>query len=266
MVKREKAIKVGFFITLVLIFFVFGQLWLVRFNVGKNGYNLNIFYDDVSGLKGGDPVRVYGIKKGKVLDMKMYKDGVLVKVWIENSVVLKADAKASIQDVAMISGTKTIVVDPGTSDKPLNTSEILKGEANKGLSTVEIGGITDQIEELMRLLRNAMGGEKGTFVTLGSTLSEIESILKENRNELAKVIEGGGEDLEKAKFLIENMDSSIKELDLALKQINSKKGTVGKLIYDEKLYDNLTNAAASLDSLLVDFRKNPGKYVKVSVF
>ena len=79
-------------------------------------------------------------------------------------------------------------------------------------------------------------------------------------------IESGGEDLAKAKFLIENMDSSIKELDIALKQINSKKGTVGKLIYDEKLYDNVTNAAASLDSLLVDFRKNPGKYVKVSVF
>ena len=266
MVKREKAIKVGFFITLVLIFFVFGQLWLVRFNVGKNGYTLNIFYDDVSGLKGGDPVRVYGIKKGKVLDMKMYKDGVLVKVWIENSVVLKADAKASIQDVAMISGTKTIVVDPGTSDKPLDTSKTLEGEANKGLSTVEIGGITDQIEELMRLLSNAMGGEEGTFVTLGSTLKEVESILKENRTELAKAIESGSEDLAKAKFLIEDMDSSIKELDIALKQINSKKGTVGKLIYDEKLYNNMTSAAASLDSLLVDFRKNPGKYVKVSVF
>ncbi|MEJ2306838.1 MAG: MlaD family protein [candidate division WOR-3 bacterium] len=266
MVKREKAIKVGVFITLVLIFFVVGQLWLVRFNVGKSGYNLSIFYNDVSGLKSGDPVRVYGIKKGKVLDMKMYKDGVLVKVWIENSVVLRADAKASIQDVAMISGTKTIVVDPGTSDKILDASKILEGEANKGLSTVEIGGITDQIEELMSLLREAMGGETGTFVTLGSTLKEVESILKENRTELAKAIESGGEDLAKAELLIENMDSSIKELDLALKQINSKKGTVGKLIYDEKLYDNVTNAAASLDSLLVDFRKNPGKYVKVSVF
>jgi phospholipid/cholesterol/gamma-HCH transport system substrate-binding protein len=266
MVKREKAIKVGVFITVILIVFVVGQLWLVRFNVGKDGYNLNIFYNDVSGLTSGDPVRVYGIKKGKVIDMKMYKDGILVKAWIENSVVLKEDAKASIQDVAMISGTKTIVVDPGTSEKLLDTSKILQGEANKGLSTVEIGGITDQIENLMRLLSDAMGGEEGTFVTLGSTLREVETILKENRNELAKAIESGSKDLEKAKFLIEDMDSSIRELDLALKHINSKKGTVGKLIYDEKLYDNLTGAAANLDSLLVDFRKNPGKYVKVSVF
>jgi len=266
MVKREKAIKVGFFIVIVLFLFVFGQLWLLRFNVGKGGYTLSIFYDDVSGLKTGDPVRVYGIKKGKVLDMKMQEDGVLVKVWIEESVVLKEDARASIQDVAMISGTKTIVVDPGTSDKLLDTSKTLQGAANKGLSTVEIGGITEQIEDLMRILRDAMGGEEGTFVTLGSTLREIEIILKENRKELETAIASGSKDLEKAQVLIDDMDSSIKELDLALKQINSKKGTMGKLIYDEKLYDNLTGAAASLDSLLVDFRKNPGKYVKVSVF
>jgi phospholipid/cholesterol/gamma-HCH transport system substrate-binding protein len=266
MVKREKAIKVGFFIVVVLISFVIGQLWLLRFNVGKGGYNLNIFYNDVSGLKGGDPVRVYGIKKGKVLDMKMQKDGVLVKVWIENSVILKEDAKASIQDVAMISGTKTIVVRPGTSDKKLDLSKTLIGEANKGLSTVEIGGITGQIEDLMRLLREAMGDEDGAFAAIGSTLREVETILKENKKELNKAISSGATDLDKAEVLIEDMDSSIKELDLALKYINSKKGTMGKLIYDDKLYDNLTKASASLDSLLVDFRKNPGKYVKVSVF
>jgi len=266
MVKREKAIKVGVFIVVVLFLLVFGQLWLLNFNVGKGGYTLNIFYNDVSGLKSGDPVRVYGIQKGKVVDMKMQKDGVLVTVWIENSVILKEDAGASIQDVAMISGTKTIVVSPGISDTLLDLSKTLQGAANKGLSTVEIGGITGQIEDLMRLLREAMGGEEGAFVTIGSTLREVEIILKENRKELKKAIAGGSKDLEKAQVLIDNMDSSIKELDLALKQINSKQGTLGKLIYDEKLYDNLTKASSSLDSLLVDFRKNPGKYVKVSVF
>lgn len=266
MVKREKAIKVGIFITLVLVFFIVGQLWLLRFNVGKGGYYLNIFYDDVSGLKTDDPVRVYGIKKGKVISMKMQEDGVLVKVWIENSVVLKEDARAAIQDVAMISGTKTIVVNPGTSDKLLDTSKTLQGAANKGLSTVEIGGITEQIESLMATLSGTMSGSEGTFEKLGSTLKELELFLKENREELNKAIANGSKNLEKAQVLIDNVDSSIRELDLTLKQINSKKGTMGKLIYDEKLYDNVTSAAASLDSLLVDFRKNPGKYFKISVF
>jgi len=83
---------------------------------------------------------------------------------------------------------------------------------------------------------------------------------------LRKTIVSGGKSFDKTQVLIDNIDSSIKELDLTLKQINSKKGTMGKLVYDEKLYNNLTRAAASLDSLLKDVRKNPGKYVKVSVF
>jgi phospholipid/cholesterol/gamma-HCH transport system substrate-binding protein len=266
MAKKEKAIKVGVFITMIIFLFIISQLWLLRFNVGKDGFYLNIFYDDVSGLKTGDPVRVYGIKKGKVMDMKMRKEGVLVKVWIENSVVLREDARAAIQDVAMISGTKTIVVDPGVSDEFLDISQTLKGAANKGLSTVEIGGVTGQIESLMTTLNSAMSGSEGTFEKLGSTLRELELFLKENRKGLNNAIKGGNENLEGAKILIDNMDSTIKELDLTLKQINSKKGTMGKLVYDEGLYNNITSAAANLDSLLVDFRKNPGKYVKVSVF
>ena len=266
MVKKEKAIKVGIFLTVVLVIFVIGQLWLLRFNVGKEGFYLNIFYDDVSGLTKGDPVRVYGIKKGKVMSMKMERNGVLVRVWIENSVVLKEDTKASIQDVAMISGTKTIVVNPGVSDSLFDISDTLQGAPNRGLSTVEVGGITEQLEDLLKTLRSAMAGSEGTFETMGSTLRELDLLLKENRKGLKQAIEGSGENLEKTQVLIDNMDSSIKELDLTLKQINSKKGTMGKLIYDEKLYDNLTKAAASLDTLLVEFRKNPGKYIKVSVF
>jgi ABC-type transporter Mla subunit MlaD len=162
MLKKEKAIKVGIFLTLVLIIFVFGQLWLLRFNVGKEGFYLNIFYDDVSGLTKGDPVRVYGIKKGKVMSMKMVGSGVVVRVWIEKSVVLKEDAKAAIQDVAMISGTKTIVINPGISDNLLDISETLQGAPNRGLSTVEVGGITEQVEDLLKTLRASMTGGEGT--------------------------------------------------------------------------------------------------------
>jgi len=266
MVKKEKAIKVGVFLTVVFVIFIVGQLWLLRFNVGREGFYLNIFYDDVSGLTKGDPVRVYGIKKGKVMGMNMEKDGVLVKVWIENSVVLKEDARAFIQDVAMISGTKTLVIHPGVSDKVLDISMTLRGAPNRGLSTVEVGGITSQVEDLLKTLRSGMAGSEGTFERLSSTLREMELLLKENRKQLKETIASGGKNLEKTQVLIDNMDSSIKELDLTLKQINSKQGTMGKLIYDENLYNNLTRAAASLDTLLVDFRKNPGKYVKVSVF
>jgi phospholipid/cholesterol/gamma-HCH transport system substrate-binding protein len=265
-IRKEKAVKVGIFLTVVFLIFVIGQLWLLRFNIGKAGFHLNIFYDDVAGLTKGDPVRVYGINKGKVMSIDMKGNGVLVRVWIENDVVLREDARAMIQDVAMISGTKTIVIHPGVSDKLFRLSDTLQGAPNRGLSTVEIGGITEQIEDLLSAIKGGTDGSEGPFDRLSSTLKELELFLKENRKEIKKSIESGGKNLKKTEALIDNIDSSVKELDVTLKQINSRKGTMGKLVYDEKLYDNLTRAAANLDTLLVEVRKNPGKFVHVSVF
>jgi ABC-type transporter Mla subunit MlaD len=181
MIKKEKAIKVGVFLTVVFLVFVIGQLWILRFNIGKPGFYLNIFFDDVTGLTKGDPVRVYGITKGKVISIDMKDNGVLVKVWIEKDVVLKEDARASIQDVAMISGTKTIVINPGVSDKLFDISRALEGAPNRGLSTVEIGGITSQAEDLIKVLKSGLAGSEETFISLKATLKELELFLKENR-------------------------------------------------------------------------------------
>ena len=55
-------------------------------------------------------------------------------------------------------------------------------------------------------------------------------------------------------------------MNLAIGKINRKEGTVGLLLNDEKLYDEVTKAAKELNLLLEDIRSNPSKYVKVSVF
>ncbi len=263
---RSKTVKVGIFITIILALFVIGQLWLLRFNVGKEGYCLNIFYNDVSGLTINDPVRIYGIKKGKVVDMKMQKGGVLVRVWLENSVKLKKDATASIQDVAMISGTKTVVMDPGIADEPLDLSRTLIGQPNLGLSTVEIGAIVTKVEELIEILKGGVSGGTGVLKNFQVTLSEVEMLLKENRAGIKRVIARGGESLEDSKDIMNELSLTIEEAKNTLNQINSRKGTIGKLIYDEELYNNLVSTSSNLDTLLAEIRKDPGKFVNISVF
>jgi phospholipid/cholesterol/gamma-HCH transport system substrate-binding protein len=49
-------------------------------------------------------------------------------------------------------------------------------------------------------------------------------------------------------------------------QIENGNGTLGKLVKDEALYNNLNGASRELDLLLQDFRLNPKRYVNVSVF
>lgn len=56
------------------------------------------------------------------------------------------------------------------------------------------------------------------------------------------------------------------ETQKLLKAINEAQGTAGKLIYDEKFYTDLTAITAQLNDLIQDFKKNPRRYIKFSVF
>jgi phospholipid/cholesterol/gamma-HCH transport system substrate-binding protein len=51
-----------------------------------------------------------------------------------------------------------------------------------------------------------------------------------------------------------------------LAEINKGEGTIGKLVKDKKMYENLEAATSNLDKLLVDVKANPYRYVNVSIF
>jgi phospholipid/cholesterol/gamma-HCH transport system substrate-binding protein len=56
------------------------------------------------------------------------------------------------------------------------------------------------------------------------------------------------------------------ELSEAIEKINNGEGTIGKLFQDETVYSNLEAATRNLDSLFIDIKANPNRYVHVSVF
>lgn len=58
----------------------------------------------------------------------------------------------------------------------------------------------------------------------------------------------------------------LNETEKLLRAINQQQGTAGKLLYDQKFYDQLTSISDELDSLIKDFKKNPRRYIKFSVF
>ena len=64
----------------------------------------------------------------------------------------------------------------------------------------------------------------------------------------------------------ENLKSTTQSLDIVLNKIQKGQGTLGKLVHEEKLYNNIDSLAWNLNLLVKDLRENPGRYVKVSVF
>jgi len=109
---------------------------------------------------------------------------------------------------------------------------------------------------------------------LASIISNVESIstnLHQNNDKIKNILTNFSnisDSLAKANIpaIFNNVNRTISDLDLAIGKINRGEGTVGLLLNDEKLYDEVTKAAKELNLLLEDIKANPAKYIKVSVF
>lgn len=66
--------------------------------------------------------------------------------------------------------------------------------------------------------------------------------------------------------VLDNLSETSKNLNSLLLGIQQGEGTLGKLLKDDSLYNNLTKTAEDLDKLFVDLRENPKRYVHISVF
>jgi phospholipid/cholesterol/gamma-HCH transport system substrate-binding protein len=60
--------------------------------------------------------------------------------------------------------------------------------------------------------------------------------------------------------------ATLQETTKMLEAINKQQGTVGQLVYDEQFYSKLTDITVELNDLIKDFKKNPRRYIKFSLF
>jgi len=108
---------------------------------------------------------------------------------------------------------------------------------------------------------------EGRRIFPGLTIQEnLEMGAFTRRHGIKEMIDKGADGLDQAQNLADELSVTIKGLSATNEQINKKEGTLGKLIYDEALYNNLSRASSNLDSLLIDIKKNPSRYIHISVF
>lgn len=111
-------------------------------------------------------------------------------------------------------------------------------------------------------------------VKLSRIMNNIESItgnLKASNDKVTKLlgnVEKITDDLVTADFkkVISNANQTIEKLNLMFASIEEGKGTLGKLVKDEKLYNELIQTNKSLQNLVEDLEKHPERYIHFSVF
>lgn len=110
--------------------------------------------------------------------------------------------------------------------------------------------------------------------TLSSSMNNLNSFAKnlaDNNDKITATmtnLETSTRNLSKADIdgTVNQLRSTVEKLNTAVEKIDSKDGSIGRLLNDTQLYDNLANTTRSLNTLMDDIRVNPKRYVSISIF
>jgi phospholipid/cholesterol/gamma-HCH transport system substrate-binding protein len=137
--------------------------------------------------------------------------------------------------------------------------------------------ITSSFRSIQQTLENlestteTIDRESTRIATILANVESISQNLSNNNENLSNIfqnISDVSDSLVAANIrqTIAQADESIRNFNSVLDKINRGEGSAGLLVNDEQLYRNLENSANQLEQLLEDIRKNPGRYVRISVF
>ena len=129
--------------------------------------------------------------------------------------------------------------------KSLDATLVAFGETSKSLTKTS-DGANQMIANNNEQLKATLASAQQTMDKFGTVATKLDNL------ELEKIMT--------------NFESASEKLNATLDNINNSEGTLGAMMNDRELYDNLTQTSKTLDELLADFKENPNRYVQFSIF
>lgn len=294
---KKKEILVGLTVALALVLLFVGINFLKGVNVFKAANYYYATYDNVAGLAISAPVTVNGYKVGQVREINyLYNNPghVQVEISLDRELKLTKGTKAVIS--SDILGTATIVLEmaPGTDYAPVG-SELQASVASGLMDAVSqdlmpsVSAIFPKIDSLLTSLNTVVSDP--AVLASARRLDAITANLETATVQLNALMRTMPPITADVKHITANMDTvsaNLTELSASLRQLpldstmqqvqlmvdnlrqlseelKNPDGTLGRLTSDPALYDNLNATVQSLDSLFVDIKKNPKRYISIKL-
>ena len=293
----RKEVLIGLIVIIALAILFVGIDFLKGINIFKAANYYVATYENVEGLAVSAPVSVNGYKVGLVREINYEYDNpghVKVEMSLDKNLKVPRGTQAVIKTDML--GTATIDLKMGNGDSFHNVGDELEGVVARGMMDnisnsilPSVGNIMPKIDSLLANI-NAVVGDPALLAAvkrldritenLASTtsrLSQAVAQLPAVTNDV-KVITGniakGSDDLAELTARMRNLPVDSLAADIAditanLKelsaQLNDPESTIGKLTHDPALYNNLNSTISSLDSLFIDIKKNPKRYISIKL-
>ena len=188
---------------------------------------------------------------------------------LENGATIKSSADKDLMDFADLDidamKTKLVSIIDGLESTLSNVNNLLETNTeNLNATMTHINSITGSLDGVLsgeaQNIRSIIKNIDKLTTALGNSAGKVESIASNADKFTTTLAEA---DL---KGMIASLDNMVTSLDGIIANVSKGDGTIGKLMNDQQLYNNLTLTASNLSSLLYDMKQNPKRYIHVSVF
>lgn len=292
--KTRDEVLVGIVVTAAIAVVVLGSLWLARGGLSQ-GYPLYAKFPWGAGLKQGQPVLLVGVNVGYVDQVDLHQNGTLVTTLrIQNDYRVPVTSAATVVPNGIF-GDMAVALTPSRPDpKSFNPGDTVPiGPSTPGIAqiTSKADSITRSVNAMTLALEREMvagGGIRDLRNTIAATnrmVNEFAAVASEQSRQLTATMTS----LRRATSAIDpvKVDSTIKNfrtasanlaaisadlketsssLDAILAKVDSGPGSAAMLINDPGAYNDVRGLLQRMDSLLADIKRNPKRYINVSVF
>lgn len=300
-----KEVKIGFSVLVTIAILIFGINYLKGINIFKASNYYYATYQNVNGLTVSAPVMLNGFKVGQVREMDYDYDhpgNVVVEISVDKDLRIPEGSKALVE--TDILGTSSLVLELSTSANVLPIGSHLEGAVKPGMMDAvsnqlmpSVSTIFPKIDTLLTSI-NTLVADPSLRASV-QRLDAITADLQRTTQNLARMsaqlapltakfspilsdvknitgnVDSISTDLGKLSgrlaemqvdSLVGNLQATVCNLQELTTQLNDPNSSVGKLMNSPEIYDNINSTITSLDSLFVDIKKNPKRYINVKVF
>ncbi|MCG2587868.1 MlaD family protein [Rhodohalobacter sulfatireducens] len=300
--KLSNEAKVGITVFLAVVVAIIGFRFMRDVPIFGTSLNISSTFEKADGISNGSLVYIKGVRVGSVNSVQLTpENNVQVGMSIDTDVNIPEDSRANLTSLGIVEG-KSIVIEMGSSSQFVETGDEIAGTyAQTIMETLgdqgeQLGSdVSNSINELNQFLRQlnetvddeTRGKLDETLSNLLDSSERVANLLEEKRGDIDLAIESGSRVISqldtlatnnrpKVDSLMTSLEENVRELSVVreeletasaslnqlLDKLNNGEGTMGKLINDPSVYENLDSLTIELNKLVKGINEDPGKYLK----
>ena len=294
-IKFSKELQIGVLVIVTIAILYFGINYLKGINIFNPTNYYYAKFEQVNGLVASSPVTIRGYKVGLVKSINYnyndHEDGVVVVLQVDDELKIPVGSKAVLQTELLGGASISLELQSDVPGLHFKKGDTIPSVINGGIMdavTAEImpriQSIVPQLDSLVASLREITGNKsiEKSLENVQRTTANLESssiaLNKMMRNDVPGILKNVNiittdfakvsQNLSQVDFnaTMQSLNHTLSNLQMVSDKVNKGEGSIGLLINDKSLYNNLNNTMESANNLLLDLKSHPKRYVHFSLF